>query len=118
MPIKDAFEVFIQNFHRDRTEFVKDPSDLHPLIGVRIASIVRGHQQPVSLLTMCAQVGRVVMEITQDETDYCGNFSQQLRCRLTIRNVGGSQHSGHRKPDRRDDRNDVQFPAIDPAVPA
>jgi len=113
MPIKDAFEVFIKIFHRDRTEFVKDPSDFHPLIGVGIASIVRGHQQPVSLLTLLAQVGCVVVQITQDEPNFCGNFSQQIRCRLTIRNVGGSQHSGHRKSDRRDDRNDVQVPATD-----
>src|SRR5712692_4472024 len=58
------------------------------------------------------------MEITQNETHFVRNFAQQLSRRLTIRDISGSEHSDHRKPDRRDHRDDVQFPTIDPAMPA
>lgn len=101
MPIKDAFEVFIKIFHRDGTEFVKEASDFHAIIGVGIASILRGHQLPIRLVTVLVQVRSVVMEISQGETD-----------------IGGSQNRRDRKPDRFDDGDDVQFPAIDPAMPA
>jgi hypothetical protein len=113
MSIKDAFEVFMKIFHRDGTEFVKDASNFHALIGVGIVSILGGHQQTISLLTRLIQVRRVGMTISQDEAHVGGNFSQQSGSRLTISNIGGSQHSGNGKPDRRNDGNDVQFPAID-----
>jgi hypothetical protein len=33
MSIKDAFEMLIKIFHCNRTEFVEDPSDFHPIVG-------------------------------------------------------------------------------------
>jgi len=83
MPIKDAFEVFIKIFHRDGTEFVKEASDFHAIIGVGIASILRGHQRPIRLVTVLVQVRGVVMEISQDETDIGRNFAQEIGSRLT-----------------------------------
>jgi hypothetical protein len=113
MPIKDAFEVFIKIFHRDGTEFVKEASDFHAIIGVGIASILCGHQQPIRLVTVLVQVRGVVMEISQDETYIGGNFAQQSRSRLTIGDIGRSQHRRDGKPDGCHDGDDVQFPAID-----
>lgn len=52
-------------FHRDGTELMKDTSDSHPIIGVGAASILGGHQQTVSSLTVLTQFRRVVMAITQ-----------------------------------------------------
>ena len=113
MPIKDAFEVFIKNFHRNRTEFVKDPADFHSIIGMRVASILGGHQQPIGLRAVLAQVWRVVMAIAQHEADFGRNLAQQSGCRLAIGDIGGSQHRSNGKPDGGDDRNHVQFPARD-----
>jgi hypothetical protein len=39
MPIKDAFEMLMKIIHRDGTQFVKDPSDFHTIIGMGVASI-------------------------------------------------------------------------------
>ena len=100
MAIKDAFEMLIKIFHRDGTQFVKDPSHFDPLVGVRVASILGRHQQPVCLLTVLAQFRRVVMTVTQDETDFGGHFSQQIGRRVTIGDIGGSLHGSDRKPDR------------------
>jgi len=118
MPIKDALEMLVQIFHRDGPQLVKDPADFHAIIGMGVASIRGGHQQPIGLLTVLVQVGRVVMAIPQHEADVGRNLAQQSGRRLAIGGSGGSQHGSNGKPDRRDDRDDVQFPAVDPAVPA
>src|SRR5260370_30361766 len=91
MAIKGAFEMLIKIFHRNGTELVKDTSDFHSVIGVGVASILGGHEQTVSLLTVLTQFRRVVTKISQDKPNVCENFSQQLRRRLTIGDIGGSR---------------------------
>src|SRR5690348_12624113 len=58
------------------------------------------------------------MAIAQDEADFGGNLAQQSGSRFAIGDIGGSEHCSNGKPDGRNDRNHVEFPAIDPAVPA
>ena len=113
MSIKDAFEMLIKIFHRKGTELVKDAPHFDPVVSVRIASILGRHQQAIRLITVLVQFRGVVMAIPQHEAHLCGNFAQQRRSRLTIGNIGGSQHGGDGKPDGRHDGNHVQFPAID-----
>src|SRR6266852_4294741 len=99
MPIKDAFEMFVKIFHRKGTQFVKDASHLDSIIGVGVASIRGGHQEPISLLAVLVQVRRVVMAITQNEADFGGNFAEQSGSRLAIGTICGSEHSSNGKPD-------------------
>jgi hypothetical protein len=113
MPVKDPFEMLVKIFHRNGTQFVKDPANLHAIIGVRILSIPGGHQQPIGLGTVLVQIRRVVMAISQNEADFSRNLAQQSGSRLAIGDIGGSQHSSNGKPNGGDDRNHVQFPAID-----
>ncbi len=47
MSIKDAFEVLIEIFHGDRAQFMEDAPDLHSSIGMRVAPIARGDEQPI-----------------------------------------------------------------------
>ena len=58
------------------------------------------------------------MAIPQDEADFGRNFAQEVRGRITVCDIGRSQHCRNGKPDGCNDGDDVQFPAIDPAVPA
>ena len=67
MPIKNAFEMLIKIFYGKGTELVKDASDFHAIISVGVVSIPGGQQQPICLLTVLVQFGRIVMAITQDE---------------------------------------------------
>ena len=83
MPIKNAFEMLIKIFHGKGTKLVKDASDFHAIISVGVVSILGGHQQPIRLLTVLVQFGRIVMAITQDEPHFGGTFAQQSRSRLT-----------------------------------
>src|SRR6266852_82402 len=117
MPIKDALEMLIKIFHGNGTQLMKDAPCFDSIVGVRIASIARGHQQPVGLLTVLMEFGRVVMAISQDKTDFGGNFSQQSGSRFTIGDISWGQQSSDGKPDPCHDGDDVQFPAVDPAVP-
>ena len=102
MPIKDAFEMFVKIFHRDGTQFVKDTSHLDPSIGVGVASVPGGHEQPISLLAERVQVGGVVMAVPQHEVDVDGNFAKPSGSRQAHGDIGGSQHRCNGKPDCRD----------------
>ena len=50
MPIKDAFEMFVKIFNRERPELVEDTPHLDAIVGVRVASILSSDQQEVGLL--------------------------------------------------------------------
>src|ERR1700730_16318033 len=41
-----------------------------------------------------------------------------MRSGFTISDIGRRQHGGEREPRARHDRDDMQFPAIDPPMPA
>src|SRR5258708_28390416 len=106
MRIKDALEMLVKIFHRDGQQFVKDPADFHTIIGMRVASILGGHQQPIGLLTVLVQVWRVVMAIPQDEANFGRNLAQQSGRRLAIRAICGSEKARNwetRPPRGRDD---------------
>jgi hypothetical protein len=118
MPIKDAFEIFMKIFHRDGTQFMKEASDLDPRVGVGIPTILGRHEEPICLVTVLVQSRGVVMTIPKHEADFGGHFAQQSRGRLTVSDIGGSQQSSDREPDRGNDGDHMQFPSIDPAVPA
>ena len=99
MSIKDAEDQLIKIFHRNGAQLVKDASDFHPIIGVGIASILGRHQHTIGLRTGLAQFWGVGMAITQDETDFSGDFAQQSRSRFALGNIGGGQHRSDGKPD-------------------
>src|SRR5260370_32649653 len=103
MPIKDAFEMLIEILHGNRTKLMEDPSYFDTVVGVGIASILGGHEHPISLLTDLMQFRRVVMAITQDETHFDRDFSQQFRSRFTICPIGGSNPRGLGGMDNRQD---------------
>ena len=63
MAINDALEVLIKIFHGDRTQLVEDASNLYPIISMRVASIARGHQEPMLLFTQAPQFGNVVVSV-------------------------------------------------------
>jgi hypothetical protein len=111
MSIKDALEVFVNMFHGDGAQCVKEASDFHSIIGVRVAPIRGGHQQTVIALADLMEFRRVGMAITQHEAHFGGHFAQQVRSWLIVSDSGWGKHSGKRKPDCRHNRNDVQFPA-------
>ena len=117
MSIKDAFEVLIKIFHGDRAELVKDAPHCDPIVDVRVASILGHHQQPVRLLAIFAQIRRVVMAIAQDEADFGRNFAQQSGSRLIVSNSGRGQDKSLGKSDRCNDRDEMQFPAVDESMP-
>src|SRR5258708_33889996 len=113
MPIKDAEDQLIKIFHGTGTQLMEDASHFDPIVGVRITPILGRNLQAIRVLTGRVQFRRVVMAITQDEADLGGHFTQQVRCWVTLSDSGGSQHGSDGKPDRCDDRDDVQLPAID-----
>jgi len=58
------------------------------------------------------------MAITQHETDFGGHFAQQGWGGVEVLDIRRSQHSLDGKPDSRNNGDHMQFPAVDPAVPA
>jgi hypothetical protein len=87
MSIKDAFEVFIKIFHDPGTQFVEDAAHLHPIIGVRIASVHISHQQTFIALTKGVQLRCVVVKVAEDETDLVRHFAQQFRRWVAIDDI-------------------------------
>jgi hypothetical protein len=53
MSIEDTFEMLMKIFHCDRWELVKDTSDFHAIIYVRVVSILGGKQWPIGLHSSC-----------------------------------------------------------------
>jgi hypothetical protein len=78
-----------KNFHGNGAQLVKDASHPNAIIGMGIASILGRHQRPIGLRTGRVQFRSVVMAITQDETDFSGDFTQQSRSKFAIGNIGG-----------------------------
>jgi hypothetical protein len=60
MSIKDAEDQFMHIFNRERPQLMEDAPDVNPIVGVRVASLLRGHQQSVGLRTILMQVRRLV----------------------------------------------------------
>ena len=65
MPIKDPLEMLVKIFHGNGTQLMEDASHFDPIVGVRIAPILGGHQQAVSLCAVLMQFGGIVMAITE-----------------------------------------------------
>ena len=118
MPIKNAFEMLIKIFKSDGTQLVKSPSDFDTIIRMGIASVLGRNQQAMVLPAQVAEFLSVVVTISQDETDLTWQFAQQRRRWLVISNLGRRQFRSQGDPDRGYHRDQVQFPAIDPAMPA
>ena len=65
----------VGRFDRLGAQFVKDPTDFDPTIGVRVRAPARGDQFPVVAVTLGAQVWSIIMLIAQD----IANLGGQLR---------------------------------------
>src|SRR3970040_332476 len=87
-------------------------------IGMGIRSILSGDQKASGLLADFAHIGRIVMEITQDKTCLWRQFVDQGWRNLVIGLVGGCELGAQRDPYRSHNAGDMQFPAVDPAMPA
>src|SRR5579875_125487 len=76
-PIKDTEDQLMKIFHRDGTQFMKDLSDFHTIIGMRVASIPGvTNSQSAGTQSSCGS-GCVGMTSSQDAAGFNGNLAQQ-----------------------------------------
>src|SRR5919202_3927276 len=116
--IEDPFELLIEVLDRRRAQLVEEAAYLHPVVRVRIPPRLRGHQAALVLLTQLAQLHGVVMLVAQDKAYLRRDATQQVGSNLIVGHIRGGQLSRHGNPDLGHGRHEVQFPAIDPAMPA
>ena len=61
MPVEDAFEMLVEVFDGQGTEFVENAAHVYPGIGMRIRSILGSDQETTRLGTDILHIGCVVM---------------------------------------------------------
>jgi hypothetical protein len=61
MPIDNVFAVFVEILDGHRPQLVESASNLHAIISIGIASILRPHEEAVGLLIHPEEIGGVVM---------------------------------------------------------
>ncbi len=118
MFIKDPFKMFMKILNSDGTKLVKGSADFHSIIGVRIAFILRCDEKATILSAQFAQFVSVVVTITQNETNFMRQLAKQTGNSFTISYIGRSAFGSQRKPDGCYRRNQMQFLAVNPAMPA
>jgi hypothetical protein len=118
MAVKYPFEVLIKGFNRAGAQFMKDAPDFNPRIGMWIPPIPGGHQRAFVFRTERMQLRRIVMAVAQDNPHVGRQATHQAGRDRTVGGIGGRQFRGEGDPDRRYTRREVQFPAIDPPMPA
>ncbi len=67
MSIEDTFELLVEGLNRPRTQPMEDAPHFHPVVRVRIRSVLGGDQQMPGLVTRLLYVGRIVVEVAQQE---------------------------------------------------
>ena len=61
MTIEDALELLVEILDGHRTQLMKHPPHFDPVAGVRIGTVLRGHQDLPALLTGFLNVGGIVV---------------------------------------------------------
>src|SRR5437879_2524744 len=95
---------------------MKDPSDFNPTIPMGIRASTRGEQFAIVQRTFLAQLGGVIMRVSQD-VPYCHRqLLQQLGSDHVIGVTGDGELGGQRNPDTANHDRQMQLPAVPPAV--
>ena len=88
MYLEDALEVLIEVLIGQATQFVEDPPNLYPTVGVRVGTAFGGDQKPLGPLAFVAHVLGVVMSISQNEARLFRQHLDQERSYLVVRYIG------------------------------
>lgn len=122
MAAKDALEVLIEVLDSQAAQFVEGAPHLHPVIAVRITPMPGRYQPPTAQPTDGPQLGRVVVRVAQDVAHVRRQLvmipPQQPGCRSTGGDVSGCEFRRQRDPNSRDYCQQMQFPAVNPTMPA
>jgi pyruvate/2-oxoglutarate/acetoin dehydrogenase E1 component len=88
MYLKDALGMLIKVLIGQATQFVEDPLNLHPTVGMWVGAAFGGDQKPLRPLSFVAYVLGVVMSISQNEARLFRQFLDQERSYLVVRYFG------------------------------
>src|SRR5215831_10741676 len=95
---------------------MKNPADLDAPIPMRIWTTTCGDQFPIVQRTFRAQLGGVVMRVSEDIPDLQRQLLQQLGGHHIVGVTGDGQLRGQGEPDAPDGDREMQLPAVPPAV--
>src|SRR5512136_2724932 len=122
MHIKDRFEMLVEIFNGDGTSLVEHLAYPYSIIvmGIRIVLAgMRGNQDTVQSATQAKKGFIIIMLVPQQEVSTRRQVFNQGWSLLVVSHIGGSDLGGKWKPDLAGSADDdVQFPAVYPAVPA
>ena len=118
MALEGSFELLMEILNRYQAGFMQDAVDFHPVIGMRARTSCGRHHEATASRAQLLEVGDAVMLVAQQKAGFHGEFLEEARSLEVISRIGGCAlgHEGHPDAPRRADQ--VQFPAIYPAVPA
>ncbi len=114
--VEDGLELGVEVLYGVRAQLMEDATDLDAVVGVRVLAPFGSNQQPSLGLAQFEQFGVVVLDIPQDDSDVGGQLVQQGRSLGVVPSVGGGEASGQGDPDGGDRGDEVEFPAVDPAM--
>lgn len=116
--VKDTFELLVKVFDGMGTELVKDSAHGCAWVAVRIGTFAGGNDGLVGGSTGNMQGRIVVVLVVQEITSFGGQFREQTQGMFIIGDIGGREVSRQRDPDGSYGGDQVQFPPVDPSVPA
>lgn len=96
--IEDAFELLIEVLDGCGAQLVEDATHFFPNIGMGIRPILRDDQEAVRGLPGLADVGRIVVNVTQQIADGCWQFLNEGWGHLIVRLVGRGEGSRRGNP--------------------
>src|SRR5829696_5926504 len=118
MYLEDALEVLIEVLVGQATQFVEDPPNLYPTVGVRVSAAFGSDQKPLRPIAFVAYVLGVVVGVAQNEARLFGQLFDERRSYLVVRHVGRGEPRREWNPHPGHGDGQVQLPPIHPPVPA
>lgn len=115
--VEDGFELAVEVLDRLRPQGVKHPPHVHPGVSVGGGAPLGRDEEPAIGGAPLGQCPVTVGRVAEQEAQFGRQFAQQRRGQFVVGDVGRGQLGREWDPDRRDGGDQVQFPAIDPAVP-
>jgi hypothetical protein len=118
MALEDSFELLMEILKRYRAGFMQEPADFPPVIGVWVRPSGGREHEATAPRAPLLEVGSVIMLVPQPKAACQGECLDETRGLEVIGHMGGCESCREGNPEPRRRADEVQFPAIPPAVPA
>src|SRR5713226_4014203 len=89
MALEDPFALLIAILNGDRAGCMQDAANFHPIIGVRVRTSCRRHHEATASRAPLLEVGVAVMMVSQQQTEFRGEFLEEARSLEVIGRIGG-----------------------------